>query len=183
MLTAAVSMPTAPSFDAGHTTYASTSSSTTERLDSKTYPSGGPSGFSLRPLRIASVPPVHRTKAGNDATTLTLPQALVVSGLEHAPRASQRAFLCALRERRVILESECEDEGSGGGNQTSDDMTAGGEDGVWNLPDGFMVVYVCALDSRERPKLCRSLVWLAIYFFFPLGDRFQPLLFSWINSP
>ena len=32
------------------------------------------------------------------------------------------------------------------------------EDGIWNLPDGFLMVYVCKHDPHERPAILRGLV-------------------------
>lgn len=83
----------------------------------------------------------------------TLPRALVVSGLEYASVGVQREFNRVLVDGSVVIEgSKCcghhkPDEGS------QDDL-----DGVWNLPDGFIVVYVCPWDSRERPKIHKTLV-------------------------
>ncbi|KAK0462781.1 hypothetical protein IW261DRAFT_1527274, partial [Armillaria novae-zelandiae] len=31
-------------------------------------------------------------------------------------------------------------------------------DGVWNIPDGFMLIYVCPLNPRERPAIHKNLV-------------------------
>jgi hypothetical protein len=64
---------------------------------------------------------------------------LVVTGLEDASIPAQRALLNVLSEKRVILE---DDEG----------------EWVWNLPEGFIVVYVCVADPRERPAIHKSLV-------------------------
>jgi hypothetical protein len=70
---------------------------------------------------------------------LTLPSALVVTGLEDAGMPVQRSLLKVLSEKRVILE---DDEG----------------EWVWNLPDDFIVVYICVADPRERPAIHKSLV-------------------------
>ncbi|KIM75934.1 hypothetical protein PILCRDRAFT_826765 [Piloderma croceum F 1598] len=70
---------------------------------------------------------------------LTLPSALVVTGLEDAGMPAQRSLLKVLSEKRVILE---DDEG----------------EWVWNLPDGFIVVYICVADPRERPAIHKSLL-------------------------
>ena len=94
-------------------------------------------------------PVLHPTGVHTDPTpsiqrhfsldTLTLPSALVVTGLENAGVPAQRALLKVLSENRVILD---DDEG----------------DWVWNLPEGFIVVYVCVADPRERPAIHKSLV-------------------------
>lgn len=68
---------------------------------------------------------------------LYLAKAVVVSGLEHAGLQAQRSLSQALAQRRLILD----------------------EDGTaWNLPDDFLLVYVCKADPQERPPLLRGLV-------------------------
>ena len=92
----------------------------------------------LRPPGVHTDPtPSLQRRLGYDA--LTLPSALVITGLEDAGVRSQRAFLKVLPEKRVILE---DDEG----------------EWVWNLPEGFIVVYVCVADPKERPAIHKSLV-------------------------
>ena len=71
--------------------------------------------------------------------TLNLPRALVISGLEHASITSQRALLKVITDKCVSLE---DDDG----------------DWTWNLPDGFMIIYVCTHDPREHPVIHKSLV-------------------------
>ncbi|KAJ6594208.1 hypothetical protein B0H19DRAFT_53860 [Mycena capillaripes] len=71
------------------------------------------------------------------------PRALVISGLENATMPSQRALTRVLAERRVVLEDEDGDEGY---------------DEVWNLPDGFIMVYVCPIDAHERPAIHKALL-------------------------
>jgi hypothetical protein len=66
-----------------------------------------------------------------------LPKAIVFSGLEQSTSA-QRALLEVLAEQRVLLED--------------------GLDGLYTLPEDFMVVYVCPVDLWERPKIHTSLV-------------------------
>jgi hypothetical protein len=68
---------------------------------------------------------------------------LVISGLENASVASQRGLSRALAEKRVVLEDEDGDEAY---------------DEVWNLPEGFIMVYVCPIDPRERPAIHKTLV-------------------------
>jgi len=69
---------------------------------------------------------------------LSLPKAVVISGLEYAGTSAQRALLQALSDQSFVLEDDPET--------------------VWRLPSGFMVVYVCANDAWERPKIHLSLV-------------------------
>ncbi|CAK5281329.1 unnamed protein product [Mycena citricolor] len=69
------------------------------------------------------------------------PSALVVSGLENSALSSQRALTRVLAEKRVVLEEE-------------DDVY----DEVWNLPEGFITVYVCPVDPHERPAIHKNLL-------------------------
>lgn len=97
------------------------------------YPSHGHAeALPLPPLQTKSL-----------SKTPQLPQALVISGLEHASDATQRSLTTVLAEKRVVLESK---------RELDDD------DGVWNLPEGFIAVYVCPWSARERPALHKSLV-------------------------
>jgi hypothetical protein len=68
------------------------------------------------------------------------PQALVVSGLENATIAVQRSFSTVLGERRVVLDDKKSD---------------GGE---WTLPEGFLCVYICPWNARERPTIHKALL-------------------------
>lgn len=70
----------------------------------------------------------------------TLPNALVISGLENAGLHAQRALLKVLSEKTVVLDGH------------------DGEGSLWNLPECFIVVYVCVADPRERPAIHKSLV-------------------------
>jgi len=70
--------------------------------------------------------------------TLSLPKAVVITGLEYAGNPAQRALLQALSDQSFVLEDD--------------------PDTVWRLPPDFMVVYVCANDPWERPKIHPSLV-------------------------
>ncbi|OCH93753.1 hypothetical protein OBBRIDRAFT_789953 [Obba rivulosa] len=84
-----------------------------------------------------------------------LPEAVVVTGLEHASPPAQRALLQVLTERRLVL-----DEHSADGNQFGDEGQNREiyEDGTWNLPHDFLLVYVCKWDPHERPSILRSLL-------------------------
>jgi hypothetical protein len=86
-----------------------------------------------------------------------LPHALVISGLEYATDLTQRTFANVLSEKQVILESKHnKDKVAAKTNirqtETDDD------DGAWNLPDGFITVYVCPLNARDRPRIHKTLV-------------------------
>lgn len=70
--------------------------------------------------------------------SLSLPKAVVITGLEHAGNPAQRALLQTLSDQSFVLEDDPET--------------------VWRLPPDFMVVYVCANDAWERPKIHPSLV-------------------------
>ncbi|KAH9942360.1 uncharacterized protein BXZ73DRAFT_97775 [Epithele typhae] len=82
----------------------------------------------------------------------SIPKAVVVSGLEHTVAASQRALTRVLAERRVVLDGLEDDDSDASGRDP--DV----EDGTWNLPDGFVMVYVCKADPHERPGLLRGLL-------------------------
>ncbi|KAJ7077321.1 hypothetical protein B0H15DRAFT_862216 [Mycena belliarum] len=110
---------------------------------------------STNPFSTAPRPPKTRTPlphAFSDPTPLRprsdrsvplQPRALVLSGLENATMPSQRALARVLAEKRVVLEDEDADEGF---------------DEVWNLPDGFLMVYVCPIDAHERPAIHKTLL-------------------------
>lgn len=124
----------------GHDTPASTPATTTTTTDS------------LRPQK--SAPGSERARdSGQPASAM--PRAVVVSGLEHTALPAQRALMRVLTERRLIMN------GYGGdqeGDSTERDMDVDAEDGTWNLPDGFVMVYVCKWDPHERPPIQRGLV-------------------------
>lgn len=103
---------------------------------------------SIRALRPLSgrgyLPPENDMFAGHptsQAQQVQLPHALVVSGLESASSSVQETLWDMLRTRMVVLEQE-------------------GEVGnIWNLPDGFILIYVCSLgDGSSRPALQSALV-------------------------
>ncbi|EIW62645.1 uncharacterized protein TRAVEDRAFT_68983 [Trametes versicolor FP-101664 SS1] len=84
-----------------------------------------------------------------------MPRAVVVSGLEHTTPPAQRALMRVLTERRLIMS------GYGGdqeGDSTEREVDVDVEDGTWNLPDGFVMVYVCKWDPHERPPIQRGLL-------------------------
>ena len=108
-----------------------------------------PSPESVRAQKSATIS--ERTSESGGASH-ALPKAVVVSGLENTPAPSQRALMRALAERRVVLDGyENEDT-----DMSSRDPDL--DDGTWNLPDGFLMVYVCKSDPYERPAILRGLV-------------------------
>jgi hypothetical protein len=111
----------------------------------------------------------------------------VVSGLEHASTASQRSLTQVLAEKRVNLEGDAGHgkerigadniqsfrghdlrNGNSEKSETKDSQDANIdspiEGGVWNLPEGFIIVYVSPMDVRERPVIHKSLVSLFYIF-------------------
>lgn len=75
-------------------------------------------------------------------SSMTLPQVLVITGLERTSTLIQKTLLNVLTTRQVILN----------GKEV-------GEQGVWNLPDGFVVVCVSpTVDVHERVSLHKSIV-------------------------
>jgi hypothetical protein len=71
-----------------------------------------------------------------------LPTALVLTGLEHCSAPCHRLLLRTLLERRV----------------TFDEDSGGAELSFRELPQNFILVYVCPFDPRERPPIHKSLV-------------------------
>ncbi|KAH9892668.1 hypothetical protein C8Q73DRAFT_791694 [Cubamyces lactineus] len=96
----------------------------------------------------ASDSPGHTTH-----TTTALPKAVVVSGLEHTPLPAQRALMRVLTERRLVMDAYGDGE-----DDASTERDVDVEDGTWNLPDGFLMVYVCKWDPHERPSILRGLL-------------------------
>ncbi|KAJ7495905.1 hypothetical protein B0H11DRAFT_877413 [Mycena galericulata] len=108
--------------------------------------SSGANPFSTAPRRSkARVPLPHAfsdptpLRPRLDGTGALQPRALVISGLENATVLSQRALTRVLAEKRVVLDDEDGDE-------------------VWNLPEGFIMVYVCPIDPHERPAIHKTLL-------------------------
>lgn len=103
--------------------------------------------FQRPPLRPPGIQtdsaPLLTRRSSSDATTL--PRALVISGLENAQGLPQRALLKVLSDKRVALDDS-------DGNL------------IYNLPHGFIVVYVCAADPRERPAIHKTLVSIYSYW-------------------
>lgn len=82
---------------------------------------------------------------GADARSSYLPQVVVISNLERAGRAAHLALAEVLRTRQIVLDTT-----------------------VWNLPDGFFIVYVSQVgDGYERPSIHTTLVCLCISSLHP----------------
>ncbi|KAG2756248.1 hypothetical protein P692DRAFT_20792787 [Suillus brevipes Sb2] len=90
----------------------------------------------------------HRRTSHVNSDVLKIPSAIVVSGLEHASLPAQRAVLRTLVERKL----------------TVSDNHSEIEPGLQlDLPDDFIMVYVCRLDPYERPPIYNSLLdWFAM---------------------
>lgn len=84
-----------------------------------------------------------------------LPRALVISGLENATVSSQLALAQVLSEKRISFDTRRDGRRhrDGRGHPHLDEFQ-----GTWNLPHGFIIVYVCPIDPRERPNIHKSLV-------------------------
>jgi hypothetical protein len=107
-------------------------------------------------------------------TRPVFPHALVVSGLEHAHILDQRALARVLVEKRVILGRTLSVPisgrlaGAGRGRESLNNRSTAFDDaesqedadydGVWNIPEGFITIYVCPWNTRERPNIHKSLV-------------------------
>ncbi|KAF5371509.1 hypothetical protein D9615_009618 [Tricholomella constricta] len=132
------------------------------------------------PLVIVSPQPRHFTHAHTEPAPLRggsirpeFPHALVMSGLDHANMAEQMSLAHALTERLVIIEAlkheaghnEPRPRGLSSGTHESDPRRGSSAlledsafEGTWNVPDDFILIYVCPWDARERPKIHKTLV-------------------------
>lgn len=86
----------------------------------------------------------QRNFSRSSAETLSLPNAVVVSGLEHASLSAQKAVLRTLADRKLVLPTE--------------QAVSHAVQRTFDLPENFILVYVCRLDPRERPFIYKSLV-------------------------
>ncbi|KAG6856336.1 hypothetical protein H0H87_005454 [Tephrocybe sp. NHM501043] len=102
------------------------------------------------------------------------PHALVLSGLEHASVWEQASLAQALTRRQVVFESfehgsnlvDPSQKRTPSRNNNVDVHSRSNSalfqsaeyEGTWNLPDGFVMVYVCPWNSRERPSIHRTLL-------------------------
>jgi hypothetical protein len=78
-----------------------------------------------------------------------LPHAIVISGLENTATSSQRALAQVLVEKRFFLDAPLDDLRPQDTRQETE---------TWHLPDGFIAVYVCPINPRERPNIHNALV-------------------------
>ena len=90
-----------------------------------------------------------------------LPQALVISGLEYATDLTQRTFANVLVDRTIILGNGHDRVAAETNNRKLDALETDNDDGTFTLPDGYITVYVCPLDTRERPPIHKTLVRVA----------------------
>ena len=112
-------------------------------------------------LHTRSDPATLWHKAGDSLKSGFIPDAVVISGLEYASLPSQRALTKVLLDKRLILDS-C---GSGRSPLEDDEEL----NGVWNLPNNFFMVYICPIDTKERPAIHKPLVCLARLLSLPVG--------------
>ncbi|KAG2154363.1 uncharacterized protein EDB93DRAFT_1131783 [Suillus bovinus] len=90
----------------------------------------------------------HRHTSHVNSDMLKIPHAIVVSGLEHASLPAQRAVLRTLAEKKLVV---------------SDNHSEIESELQLDLPDDFIMVYVCCLDPYERPPIYSSLLdWFAM---------------------
>lgn len=102
--------------------------------------------------------PIGQKKLTHSKLPLQLAQALVISGLEYATDLTQRTFAKVLAEGRVTIETR-QNKVAGEINSRNTGVSETDDDGgAWNLPDGFITVYVCPSDARERPLIHKTLV-------------------------
>jgi hypothetical protein len=87
---------------------------------------------------------IHRRHTSHvNSDVVKIPSAIVVSGLEHASLPAQRAVLRTLAEKKLVV---------------SDNHSEIEPELQLNLPDDFIMVYVCRLDPYERPPIYNILV-------------------------
>ncbi|KIY53088.1 hypothetical protein FISHEDRAFT_55440 [Fistulina hepatica ATCC 64428] len=90
--------------------------------------------------------------------TVELPQALVISGLEHAHDSSQKALTRVLSERQVVLSTPLAEPLVRSRSASPLESNVGSRRYQYNLPEPFILVYVCPLDPHERPGVHKSLL-------------------------
>ncbi|KXN90782.1 hypothetical protein AN958_03436 [Leucoagaricus sp. SymC.cos] len=119
-----------------------------------------PIGHHVRPSAHLDTGPHHYSHSNitihpGNSSPPQLPRAMVISGLENASSSSQRALAQVLADKRVSFDSPRD-----GRSQADNRQDTDGDDfnGTCALPDGFIVVYVCPIDPRERPNIHNSLL-------------------------
>ena len=85
--------------------------------------------------------PQSAATTSTQSPAVTVPGALVLSGLEYTTLPAQRALLRVLHERKIVLDPD--------GEQSNN---------AWKLPSDFIVVYVCPVNAYDRPPILRTLV-------------------------
>lgn len=105
-----------------------------------------------------------------------LPNGLIISGLENAAPFSQLAFCQALLDRKIVLRHE--DNQVEASHRPTGPLGLAGKIGpsdsiedVYEFPDEFIVVYVCAMNHQERPAIHKSLVSSYRYLIFNIGVK------------
>ncbi|KAH6906366.1 hypothetical protein BKA70DRAFT_1287340 [Coprinopsis sp. MPI-PUGE-AT-0042] len=82
------------------------------------------------------------------------PRALVVSGLEKTGEPLQRALAEALSDKFVALGTPQSTKKPDGFVPDDEDE----EENNWPLPPGFIMIYICPVDAKERPPIHRNLL-------------------------
>ncbi|KAF8894331.1 hypothetical protein CPB84DRAFT_1782817, partial [Gymnopilus junonius] len=120
----------------------------------KPYPLHPPHAFT-DPLPLS---PRRRRKLSQPKQPPQLPQALVMS-------------------EKVNMQGPNPDSASRNESNQSPESISGtiAEDGVWNLPDSFIAIYVCAWDARERPLFTKH--WYVIFISQKVRHDWNMLLF------
>lgn len=101
-----------------------------------------PFNTTATPSSSPGVVEVEDLRAQQVLETSELPSALVLTGLEHSSVPCHRLLLRTLLERRVTFGEDVD----------------GAELSFRELPQNFILVYVCPFDPRERPPIHKSLV-------------------------
>jgi len=123
---------------------------------------------------MKSLSTAHHVNSHRHTPFPQLPRAIVISGLENASLPSQRALAQVLAEKRISFDNFSDDAGPQDGRHDLD-----GDHGTKSLPAGFILVYICLVDPRERPNLHNALVGPAI----SNPSITLILRYSWINLP
>ncbi|PFH49026.1 hypothetical protein AMATHDRAFT_64021 [Amanita thiersii Skay4041] len=91
---------------------------------------------------------------------MSIPNALVITGLENASIPSQRALVRVLADRRLVLPKHGTgwEEYDGHVPDRRYDVDEEDEDDVINLPDEFVIVYITSWTPTERPNIHKSLL-------------------------
>ena len=96
--------------------------------------------------------PKSRPSSSAASVALHIPSALVITGLEDASDASQRALVRVLANGRLELPKH--DAQIGAHNHYPE----GSETEAWDLPEEFMMIYIAYWEPKNRPAIHKSLV-------------------------